>query len=123
MHGWWLNASGNPYFGDRQGNDIPVTEPPNSYSTWDGSQWVFDPVKSNAYIDAQIDALERQSLVPRPVREGLLLIWSTVIQILFPGTTVADMINPASPKFQGVGFRKFYDFNQSIVALRAQRVP
>jgi len=81
------------------------------------------PAAHNFAIDAQIDALERESMIPRPVREGLLLVWQAVAQLL-NWATLAQLLDPTpgNTKYHA-GFAKAYAFNQSIVALRAQREP
>jgi hypothetical protein len=65
----YIDSQGNYYEGDRQGDDQSVPQRPSSMHDWDGSAWVENRERKAAAIQAEIDRLERESLMNRGVRE------------------------------------------------------
>lgn len=66
----------------------------------------------------QIDTLERKVMLPRVVREDLLLRFVTAAA--GQGISVAQLLD-AQDSHYAPGFAKVYAFNEQIKALRAQR--
>lgn len=77
------------------------------------------PAAHNARIDAQIDALERQALLPRITRDMHRM--ATLKAAAELGITEADLLNKDSPHYSP-GYAKFKAFDDQLAALRAQRV-
>jgi hypothetical protein len=112
------------YEGDRQSLlDVEVPPRPSATCVWRDGAWLVDRTLFNADIDARIEALERQVLIPRPIREGVLIVWAAVAQLVY-GATLEQLLDssPNNPKYHA-GFARAYAFDQSIIALRAQRMP
>ena len=70
------------------------------------------PAEQRAVIQEQIDTLERQQLLPRITREGLLI--TAVTLAASQGVTEAQLYAT------NIGYHKTKDFDAVIVALRAQ---
>jgi hypothetical protein len=122
----WLSRDNSAHYGDRLPGDIEIPDRPTAYHQWVDGAWTINKAAFNATIDGQIDALERAQLCPRFVREGLLIQWvrAAIAAGVAPdlaGVTAA-LRNSQSPAFDA-GFARLYAFDQSIVALRAQKVP
>jgi hypothetical protein len=71
-----------------------------------------------AKIDQQIDALERQVMLPRLVREDLMMRFLEAAA--GAGITEAQLLDPQHAAYSP-GYAKMHGFNAQIVALRAQR--
>lgn len=107
--------------------EIPDPQPPEDYSEetyyrteQDDAPYVVFTRKSDeqieqarkARIQAQIDAMERESLVARPVREYMILDIET--KALAAGHTLEQL------RASHFGYRKVKEFDEQIQALRAQ---
>lgn len=115
--------------GDRGIESAEVEDFPDpAFYTWtenaDGSlnitaipQAVIDAA-FNAGKNAQIDAIERQTLVSRPVREFMLTLFKA--QAAAAGVTEANLLDPQHPAYSPA-YKKVWDCNEDIKALRAQR--
>ena len=69
-------------------------------------------------IDAQIDALERQAMMARLVREDLMMRF--LEKAAEVGITEAQLLDPEHPAYSK-GYAKMHAFDTQIKALRAQR--
>lgn len=80
-----------------------------------------DEVKTetNAAIDAQIDALERQQLLPRITRDMHKMV--TLKEATALGITEANLLDELHPAYSP-GYRRFYDFDAAIALLRSTRI-
>lgn len=70
------------------------------------------PAEQRTIIQEQIDALEREQILPRVTREGLLLTMETFASM--------QSVTPAQLYIANVGYHKVKDFDNIVVALRAQ---
>jgi len=75
--------------------------------------------ETNSALDAQIDALERQQLLPRITRDMHRMV--TLKEAAAQGITEAQLLDENDPAFSP-GYKRFYDFDAIIAALRAQRI-
>lgn len=75
-------------------------------------------VERIAVIDAQIDALERQVMLPRVVREDLMMRFLQAAA--GSGITEAQLLDPEHAAYSR-GYEKMHAFDTQISALRAQR--
>lgn len=73
----------------------------------------------NGPIDAQIEALERQVLLPRITRDMHKMV--TLQAAAGLGITEAELLDENSPHYSP-GYAKFRLFDDQLAALRAQRV-
>ena len=71
-----------------------------------------------AAIDAQIDTLERQAMLPRLVREDLMMRF--VQAAAGAGISEAQLLDTGHAAYSP-GYAKMHTFNAAIMALRAQR--
>lgn len=107
--------------------EMPDPQPPEDYSEdtyyrneQDEAPYVVFTRKSDeqiaqaraAKIQAQIDSMERESLVARPVREYMLLDMEA--KALAAGYTLEQL------REQQHGYRRVKEFDEQIQALRAQ---
>lgn len=74
--------------------------------------------KRVAEIDTQIDALERKVMLPRLVREDLMMRFLQAAA--GAGITEAQLLDPQHVAYSP-GYAKMHGFNAQIEALRAQR--
>lgn len=74
---------------------------------------------TNGPLDAQIEALERHQLLPRITRDMHRMV--TLQAAAAQGITEADLLDENHAAFSP-GYKRFYDFDAQIAALRAQRV-
>ncbi len=97
----------------------PPTVPAGKVALRQGSSWVFvDPTPQAPLPEgepvtpaAQIDALERQYQLARPVREFMLI--SMEVQ------AAAQGINPTQLRERNPGYRRVKELDEQIAALRA----
>ena len=97
----------------------PPVVPANKRALWSGSAWVLvDPtpdVEQNPEQPvtpaAQIEALERQYMLPRPVRDVLLPLMEM--------QAASQGITPAQLRERNTGYRKVKELDEQIAALRA----
>ena len=75
--------------------------------------------ETNAKLDAQIDALERQAILPRITRDMHRMV--TLQAAAGQGITEADLLSEGNPNYSA-GYARFYTFDAEIAALRSQRV-
>jgi len=63
--GFFVSRDGNYHEGDMQSGDIPCSQRPSLYATWDGIQWQPEqPATATARIDAESLAdIQRDKLV------------------------------------------------------------
>lgn len=107
--------------------EIPDPTPPEDYSDetyyrteQDDAPYVVYTAKSveqvtqtkNARLQAQIDAMEREALVSRPVREYMILDMEA--KAIAAGYTLEQL------RAGQHGYRKVKEFDESITALRSQ---
>lgn len=69
----------------------------------------------NNKVQAQIDALERSAMLPRVVREDLMVRFLAAAE--GQGLTSAQLLDPNDPAY-APGFAKVHAFNEEIKALR-----
>lgn len=75
--------------------------------------------ETNAKLDAQIDALERQAILPRITRDMHRMV--TLQAAAGQGITEADLLSEGNPAYSP-GYARFYAFDAEIALLRASRV-
>lgn len=81
----------------------------------EGDQWVPVPLNNNAEIQAQMDAIERATLMNRGSREGwITLILKEAAEI---GKTEADLLDPVTGNHF---FMRLREVDNQIRALRSQ---
>lgn len=101
--------------------DVPPPEVPvGKVALWEGVSWKFedarapapepDPEPPAATAAAQIDALERQHMLPRPVRDVLLALMEKEAAALGITPTQLRAVNP--------GYRRVKELDEQIAALR-----
>lgn len=69
VRGQFIDAAGNYYIGDQQGNDTPVPERPSPAHRWNGAAWALDAKVEAAAAIAALEAEQAQRLTPRALRE------------------------------------------------------
>lgn len=74
---------------------------------------------TNTPLDQQIDALERQQLLPRITRDMHKMATLKAAEEL--GITEAQLLDEHSPHYSP-GYARFHAFDSQIAALRAQRI-
>lgn len=80
----------------------------------DKPEWMVAEVK-NAKVQSQIDALERDALMPRGTRE--------VIKTLMETQAAAQNITAEQLYLANIGYKKLVDLHTAIADLRTQFVP
>jgi len=75
--------------------------------------------ETNTKLNDQIDALERQQLLPRITRDMHRMV--TLQAAAAQGITEAQLLDENDSAFSP-GYKRFYDFDAQIASLRAQRV-
>lgn len=117
--GFFISKDFGYYEGDKaNASDIEVPQRPDGDHVWDGSAWGVDSAKWNARIDAQISAVERQSLLPRVSRDFFRM---TAIQAAAgEGISEAELLDRDSPHYSP-GYAKLRQLDDQITELRRSR--
>jgi len=111
-----LNRFGNAVTDTITGECLAVDS--EKYKTWLAQGNVPDPAdpptptEQRAAIQNQIDSLEKEQLLPRVTREGLLLTMETFAAM--------QGVTPAQLYIDNIAYKKVKDFDTQITLLRAQ---
>lgn len=75
--------------------------------------------ETNSKLDAQIDALERQAILPRITRDMHRMV--TLQAAAAQGIAESNLLDKNNPHYSA-GYARFYEFDAAIALLRASRV-
>lgn len=75
--------------------------------------------ETNSKLDAQIDSLERQQLLPRITRDMHVMV--TLQAATAQGLTEANLLDELHPAYSP-GYARFKAFDSEVASLRSQRI-